>query len=396
MIRRALFICFAAILVVAARADAPIDAVKNRMQAFIDSGDIAGAVTVIGRAGGIVSHEAVGYQDLDSHSPMPKDALFRIASMTKPVTALGIMMLAEEGKLSVDDPVEKHLPEFRGQMLVAEKSKDSVTLKKPSRPIAIRDLLTHTSGMAREFAPGFADLYEKRNRTLAEGVVAFSQRPLEFEPGVKWAYCNPGIDTLGRVIEVLSNIPYEEFLRRRIFEPLGMQDTTFYPSPAQLGRLATTYDRKAGKLVANPFVLIGSPVGARYPVPAGGLFSTGPDLAKLYRMFLQKGSLGDVQLLKPESVATMTKLQTGDLQCGFVPGMGFGFGVGVVKEPQGVTERFSAGSFGHGGAFGTQGWIDPTKDMFVVLLIQRWGLENADASPMRRELQAIAADSIGK
>jgi CubicO group peptidase (beta-lactamase class C family) len=375
-------------------ADSSTDAVKSRMQAFVDSGEIAGAVTVIGRAGGVLSHEAVGYRDLESRTPMALDALFRIASMTKPVTALGIMMLSEEGKLSVDDPVEKHLPEFRGQMLVAAKTNEAVTLKKPGRPVTIRDLLTHTSGLARDFAPGFADLYEKRKQTLAEGVVSFSQRPLEFEPGAKWAYCNPGIDTLGRVIEVLSGIPYEEFLRRRIFEPLGMFDTTFFPSPAQLGRLATTYDRKDGKLVPNPFVLIGSPVGARYPVPAGGLYSTGPDLARLYRMFLNKGSLGDVRILKPESIAMMTKLQTGSLECGFVPGMGFGFGVGVVKEPQGVTENLSAGSFGHGGAFGTQGWIDPNKDLFIVLLIQRWGLPNADASELRRALQALAVSAI--
>src|SRR5262245_6971223 len=319
----------AVVVAISVFADSPSDEVKSRMQSFVDSGEIAGAVTVIGRSGGVLSHEAIGYRDLESRTPMAKDSLFRIASMTKPVTALGIMLLAEEGKLSVDDPVEKHLSEFRGQMLVATKNNDAVTLKKPSRPVTIRDLLTHTSGVARDFAPGFADLYETRNRTLAEGVVSFSQRPLEFEPGAKWAYCNPGIDTLGRVIEVLSGIPYEEFLRRRIFEPLGMFDTTFYPSPAQLGRLATTYDRKDGKLVANPFVLIGSPVGARYPVPAGGLYSTGPDLAKLYRMFLNKGSLGDVRIVKPESIATMTKLQTGNLECGFVPGMGFGFGVGV-------------------------------------------------------------------
>jgi CubicO group peptidase (beta-lactamase class C family) len=271
-----------------------------------------------------------------------------------------------------------------------------VTLKKPARPVTIRDLLTHTSGMMRDFAPGLTDLYTSRNRTLAEGVLVFSQRPLEFEPGTKWAYCNPGIDTLGRIVEVLANQPYEEFLRRRIFEPLGMIDTTFYPSAGQLGRLAVTYELKDGRLVANPYALFGSPVGAKYPVPAGGLCSTGSDLARLYRMFLQKGSLGDVHIVKPETLATMTKLQTGDLECGFVPGMGFGFGVGVVKEPQGVTERLAAGSFGHGGAFGTQGWIDPSKDLFVILLIQRWGLPNADASPMRRELQALAASAIGK
>src|SRR5262249_39625753 len=154
------------------------------------------------------SHEAVGYQDLEAKRPMPKDALFRIASMTKPVTAIGIMMLVEEGKLAVEDPVEKHLPEFRGQMLVAGRSKDAEMLTKPSRPITVRDLLTHTSGLPGGPPPGLADLYLKRTHTLAEGVIAFSQRPLGFEPGAKWEYCNAGIDTLGRIIEVLSGDSY--------------------------------------------------------------------------------------------------------------------------------------------------------------------------------------------
>jgi CubicO group peptidase (beta-lactamase class C family) len=372
-------------------AEPPVMAVKNRMQAFVDQGQIAGAVTVIGRGDGVLSHEAVGFQNLEARTPMAKDSLFRIASMTKPITAIGILMLAEEGKLSVDDEVEKHLAEFRGQMLVASRNVETVILKKPSRPITIRDLLTHTSGMERDFPQGLGNVYSERRRTLAEAVIACSQRPLESEPGSKWAYCNPGIDTLGRIIEVISGQAYEEFLRKRIFEPLGMTDTTFFPTTEQLQRLATTYEQKDGRLVPNPFVLIGSPVGAKHPVPAGGLYSTGGDLAKLYRMLLDLGSIGNVRILKPESVAAMTKLQTGDLVCGFVPGMGFGFGVGVVKVPQGVTEHLSAGSFGHGGAFGTQGWIDPVKGAFVVLLIQRWGLENADASPIRRELQALAS-----
>jgi CubicO group peptidase (beta-lactamase class C family) len=395
MIRR-LSVAALVVFVISARADAPLDAVKGRMQSFIDSGEIAGAVTVIGRAGGVLSYEAVGFQDLESRTPMAKESLFRIASMTKPITSLAIMMLVEQHKVQLDDPVAKYLPEFLGQQMVAEKTNSSVTLKKPYRPVTVRDLLTHTSGLAREFPPGLADLYTKRNHTLAEGVLVFSQRPLEFEPGSRWVYCNPGIDTLGRIVEVVSAQPFEEFLHKRIFEPLGMKDTTFYPTAEQLSRLATTYDRKDGKLVANPFGFIGSPVGAKYCVPSAGLFSTGADLAKLYRMLLNKGTLDGVRILDASCVAEMTRLQTGDLECGFVPGMGFGLGCGVVKEPQGVTERLSKGSFGHGGAFGTQGWMDPNKDFFAVLLIQRLGLPNADASPMRRELQALAADAIGK
>jgi CubicO group peptidase (beta-lactamase class C family) len=377
--------------------------VRARMQAFVDQGEIAGAVTVFGRAGGVLSHEAVGSQSLETRTPMPKDALFRIASMTKPVTAMGVMILAEEGKLSVTDPVEQHLPEFRGQLIVADGSMrdalsgtGSVTLKKPPRAITIRDLLTHTSGLPGQFPPGLSDIYVKRNRTLADGVLAISQRPLEFTPGSRWAYCNPGIDTLGRVIEVCSGQSYEDFLRARIFGPLGMDDTTFYPTPPQRDRLAMTYDRKGnGPLTPNPSSLIAlPPPGSKYPVPAGGLFSTGADLTKLYRMMLGRGALNGTRVLKPESVAEMTRVQTGELKTGFVDGMGFGYGWGVVRQPQGVTEALSAGSYGHGGAFGTQGWLDPHRDLFVVLLIQRTGLPNGDASPMRKELQAVAAAAV--
>jgi CubicO group peptidase (beta-lactamase class C family) len=373
-------------------------AVRARMQAFVDQGDIAGAVTVIGRKDAVLSHEAVGSQSLEAQRPMAKDSLFRIASMTKPVTAGGIMILADEGKLSVEDKVEKHLPEFRGQMLVAARSGagDVVVLKKPPRPITLRDLLTHTSGLPGGYPPALADLYVKRDRTLAEGILVMSQQPLTFEPGSKWSYCNTGIDTLGRIIEAVSGKPYEEFLRERVFEPLGMTDTTFFPTPAQRERLAVTYGKSNGRLVPSPNTLIALPANARYPIPAGGLYSTGADLAKLYQMMLNGGTLNGKRILSPESVAAMTKVQTGDLKCGFVDGMGFGFGWGVVKEPQGVTEKLSAGSFGHGGAFGTQGWIDPKQDLFVVLLIQRTGIQNSDASPMRRELQALAVDAVRK
>jgi CubicO group peptidase (beta-lactamase class C family) len=373
-----------------------LSAIRERMQAFVDRQDIAGAVTVVGQQQGIVSQEAVGSLRLDPRQPMPRDALFRIASMTKPITAIGIMILADEGKLSVEDPVEKHLPEFRGQMLVAKRAEGTVTLKKPARPITLRDLLTHTSGLPGGMPVGLSDLYVKRNHTLAEAVMAFSQRPLDFEPGSRWAYCNAGIDTLGRVIEVVSGQGYEDFLRKRVFEPLGMVDTTFYPTPEQLKRAAATYDRKDGKLIAPRNAIIGPPAGARYPIPAGGLYSTGADLAKLYRMMLGRGSLGGKRILSPESVAAMTKVQTGDLKAGFVPGMGHGLGWGVVRTPEGVTRMLSPGSYGHGGAFGTQAWIDPQKDLFIVLLIQRTGLPNADASKMREELQDVAVSALKK
>jgi CubicO group peptidase (beta-lactamase class C family) len=370
--------------------------IRAVMQPFVDAGDISGAVTVVGRKDAIVSYEAIGLQNLETRTPMARDTLFRIASMTKPITAIGIMILADEGRLKAEDPVEKYLPEFRGQMLVAERKPDMITLKKPARPITLRDLLTHTSGLQTDFRPGLTDLYIKRNHTLAEGVMAFSQRPLDFEPGSKWAYCNPGIDTLGRIIEVVSHQFYEDFLRTRIFQPLGMTATTFYPTDGQLERAAVTYGKQNGKLVPTPNTIIGSPVGARYAVPAGGLYSTGSDLAKLYQMMLNRGTLGSTRILSPEGVATMTKVQTGDLECGFVPGMSFGYGWAVVREPKDVTYMLSPGSYGHGGAFGTQAWLDPTRDLFVVLLIQRTGLPNSDASSMRKALQEAAVSIIKK
>jgi CubicO group peptidase (beta-lactamase class C family) len=321
---------------------------------------------------------------------MRPDTLFRIASMTKPITAIGIMMLADEGKLAVDDPVEKHLPEFRGQMMVAERSGDTITLKKPPRPITLRDLLTHTSGLPGSPPTGLSDLYARRNLTLAEVVMAYSQRPLEFAPGSKWAYCNAGIDTLGRVIEAVSGQSYESFLKQRLFDPLGMVDTTFYPTPEQLRRAAATYDSKDGSLRAVSYPLFGPPEGAKYPIPAGGLYATVPDLAKLYRMMLNRGTADGRRYLSESSVDAMTQVQTGDLKTGFTEGMGFGLGWGVVRDPSGVTARLSPGTYGHGGAFGTQAWIDPHAGRFLILMIQRVGLANGDASEIRREIQEVA------
>jgi CubicO group peptidase (beta-lactamase class C family) len=369
-------------------------AIAPRMQKFVDEGVVAGVVTVVGNSQGVAHHEAVGWQDLETRRPMPKDALFRIASMTKPITAIGILQLHEAGKLSVEDPVEKYLPEFKGQMLIERREEGRLVLKRPSRPITIRDLLTHTSGLPGGFPPGLSDLYFRRNYSLAEATCIQSQRPLEFEPGTRWAYCNAGIDTLGRIIEVVSGQSYEAYLAQHLFQPLGMVDTTFYPSEQQLARLATMYAQREGKLVPAGYVLVGPPQGARHPIPAAGLFSTGSDLARLYQALLLKGQLGGTRILRPETVELMTQVHTGELVTGFTPGMGFGFGWGVIRQPQGVHEMLSAGTFGHGGAFGTQGWIDPHKDMFVILLIQRTGLPNSDASELRRELQRLAVEAI--
>src|SRR5947209_5998128 len=376
------------------RAGGSLAAIRSKMQEYVDRGEIAGAVTLVGRHDAVLDLSTVGSADLDKHRPMTQETIFRIASMTKPITAIGIMMLVDEGKLSVEDSVEKHLPEFRGQMLVAsrDKSAGTETLKKPRRPITVRDLLTHTSGLPG-WPPGLADIYRKRDRTLAEGILVVSQRPLDFEPGSKWAYCNTGIDTLGRIIEVVGGQAYEDFLRSRLFDPLGMTDTTFYPTQAQRDRVAVTYGKKDGRLVAGKTSIIELPAHARYAIPAGGLYSAAPDLAKLYEMMLNRGTFGGRRYLSETAVEAMTRVQT-DLNTGFVGGMDWGFGWGVVRDPKDVTESLSPGSYGHGGAFGTQVWIDPVKDLFTVLLIQRDGLANSDGTAMRRDLQNLAAAMV--
>ncbi len=369
---------------------------QPKLQEFVDKNVVAGAVVAVGTHRGLELVEVAGYQNLSQKLPMRPDAMFRIASMTKPVTALAIMILVDEGKVSVDDAVEKHLPEFKGQMILtaADKETGAITLKKPSRAITIRDLLTHTSGLPGGFPDGIADLYFKRQLTLGEAVAISSQRPLDFEPGTKWSYCNAGIDTLGRIVEVVSKSSYEDFLQNRIFEPLGMWDTTFYPTDNQLTRLAGLYDIKEGKLHDVGFQLLGPTKSAKHPIPAGGLYSTVEDLGRLYQVMLLRGAIGELRIVSEKSVAEMTKDQVPGLTAGFTPNIGMGLGWQVTRQPNGVHAMLSSGTFGHGGAFGTQGWIDPEKDLFVILLIQRLGIANADASDIRREVQQLIVDAI--
>jgi CubicO group peptidase (beta-lactamase class C family) len=169
---------------------------------------------------------------------MNTDGLFWIASMSKPITATALMMLVDEGKLRLDDPVEKYLPEFRGQMVVAEKDKDHVVLKKPAHAITVRNILSHTSGLV-----GRSPLERELDLlSLREGVITYGLSPLQFEPGSKYEYCNPGINTAGRLVEVLSGMPYEDFLQKRLFDPLGMKDTTFWPNDEQVKRLTKSYN----------------------------------------------------------------------------------------------------------------------------------------------------------
>ena len=365
--------------------------IPKRMQEFVADGTISGAVTLVARHSQVVSLEAVGLADIAHQKPMRTDDLFWIASMTKPITSLAVLMLQDEGRLSVEDAVEKHLPEFKSQWMIEEKSDQALKLKRPPRPVTLRDLLTHTSGLGDVSAP-------RPDCSLAELVMAYSQQPLRFPPGSKWEYSNAGINTLGRIVEVASGQKYEDFLRRRIFSPLGMRDTTFWPGAGQLKRLAKSYkpaqNGRGLEETEISFIKGGLSDHRRTPFPAGGLFSTARDLSCFYQMMLDGGTFKGQRLLSPAAVEQMTRPQTGDIRTGFVDGMSFGFGFAVVKTPAGVTAMLSPGTFGHGGAYATQSWADPQKDLILVLMIQRAGFPNGDNSPVRRAFQEAAVAAI--
>ena len=335
------------------------------MNAFVTSGSIAGAVTLVEHQGKIVHLAATGYSDIAAKTPMETGAIFEIMSMTKPFTGVAIMMLAEEGRLSISDPLEKHLPEFRGVQL-----EEGGKLRAPARKITLHDLMTHTSGLPEYGPPALAELYTKFDHTLAEVTLLNSQLSLKFEPGTKWQYSNPGLAALGRVIEVISGQPYEEFLAKRIFSPLGMKDSFIFPKPAQYARIAHVYGAATGKLVDYGDAIYRK--GGKYAMPEGGMYSTATDLAAFYRMVLNGGLHNGKRLLSKASIDTMTMLHTGAIDpAGHSPGMGYGLTWTVGKDARSTTALLDQATYGHGGAFGTDAFIDPKKDLIGILLIQR-------------------------
>ena len=348
-----------------------------RMKQFIDQGKAAGIVTLVARNGSIAALDAVGYTDIETRKPMQVDNIFQIHSMTKPVVVMAAMILMEQGLLALNDPVEKYLPEFRGQWVVDEKTPERLTLRRPARPVSIRDLMTHTSGMSLNPPAGIQELHGALNKTLNETVLVESQQPLEFEPGTKWQYSNTGIAALARVVEVLSGTSFEKFLDEKIFRPLEMKDTYIYPPREKHDRMPTAYILKDGKPVKYTADPLGEGAmkfreGAKYPLPEGGIYSTASDLYVLYQMMLNKGQHNGIRILSPASVAAMTMVQTGDLKTG-QPGAGWGLGWFVVKDSAQAGSLFPIGTYGHGGRYGTFCFIDPTNDLIGIFMIHREG-----------------------
>lgn len=364
--------------------------IGSAMEEMISRREIAGAVTMVVTADRVLHREATGAADMAAGRPMPADALFWIASMTKPVTGAAILVLQDEGKLSVDDPVARHIPEF-------------AALKAPSgRPagLTIAQILSHTSGLGEASGPAAMEA-----RTLADLVPVWLAARMQFEPGSQWRYCQSGINLAGRIVEVVSGKSFDAFVRERIFDPLGMKDATFYPDEGQRSRIATAYARKkdTGALEPAPArAEFGRP--GRPPLGNAGMFCTADDYARFCQMLLGGGVRDGKRVLSAKAVKVLSSVVTGDLPTGFFQndtfgkrGANYGWGIGtcVLKAPHaGAAEVLSAGSYGHGGAWGTQAWIDPVKGVAYILMVQRDNFPNSDASEVRVAFQRAAAAAL--
>ena len=383
--RRLIALVLVCLLTVPAFAAEPpvVGSIRVAMETFVKEKKAAGIVTLVMHNGKLIHLDAVGQADIEAGKPMKADTLFWIASMTKPMTGTALAILEDEGKLSADDPVSKYIPAFKDVKLEG---------KAPSRPITLRDLMTHSSGIGE--ARGAQSV---AGATLEDIANAIAAQPMKFEPGTKWSY-GSGLTVIGRVIEVVSGKPYDVFLKERIFDPLGMKDTTFNLSDAQLKRIARSYKPNAGKdgleRVDNRYV-IDDPSQKQTPNPSGGLFSTAHDLARFYQMVAQWGELDSKRIVSEPAAKRMTSMLLDEsITTGFTPGNSWGYGFCVVREPQGVTGMLSPGSCGHGGAHGTQSWCDPRRQIVFIMLVQRTGFGNGDASEIRHALQELAVKHV--
>jgi CubicO group peptidase (beta-lactamase class C family) len=374
--------------------------IPQQMKSFIDRQTVAGAVTLVAHGSDIVEFDAAGMADMEADRPMRKDTIFQIMSMTKPVTAIGIMMLAEEGKLALRDPVDLYLPEFHSLKVATTVGPDAARLSIPNHAITIRDLLTHTAGI-QDYPgpPGIQDYAQTMSVPLDEVVKALAKQPLLFQPGTQWSYSSPGIEILGRIIEVCSGEKYVDYITEHVLRPLGMKDSFFFPPADKVDRISMVYAHKDGKLVRAPAsILGGDPAkhrqGAVFPAPGWGLYSTAEDLLHLYRMMLNDGVYEGHRYLSPFSVHVMTEPQTTGIQpVGWMRGTDYGLAWEVVTDPLGELAGHTVGSYGHGGAFGTQGWIDPNNDLISILLIQG---SDGGAESMTNVFLNMAESSVGK
>lgn len=365
------------------------------LQPYVDRGTLAGAVVLVADHEQLLGLEAVGYADLETQRLMQTDDLFWVASMNKPITATAAMMLVDQGLLDVDVPVEQYLPEFRGQMVIAAEGPDHRLLHPPAHPVTVRNLLSHTGGLISK-SP-LEQTQPLDVLSLREAVLSFALSPLKWQPDIRYEYCNPGITTIGRLIEVLAEQPYEEFLQERLFDPLGMSETTFWPTETQCERLATSYRQNDdGRLEPMEIGYLTYPLSdrSRQPYPGGGLFSTAADLLRFGQMVLNEGELDGRRYLSPAAVRQMTSNQIGELVVNADnEHAGYGFGWSARRRPE---EPDTWYPFGHGGAYGTNLTIDPPRDLVTVYLVQHCGYGNDDGGELQPAFQQAVKEALGR
>ena len=380
-ITRALFLLVSVLALPAQLfAEAPLSA-SGLLQPFVEKHELAGAVALVADKDKVLAVETVGFADIAGGKKMAADSVFWIASQSKPMTATAVMMLVDEGKISLDAPVEKYLPEFRGQMVVAEKDGEHALLRKPTHPITVREVLNHMSGMPFKSAIEVPTL---DGLPLAAAVRSYAMTPLQTEPGTHYQYSNAGINTAARILEVVSGMAYEDFMQKRLFEPLGLKETTFWPTTEQAARVAKSYRPDAAKtgldeIPVNQLIYPLSDRVRRFPMPAGGLFSTAQDTALFCRMLLNGGELNGKRFLSEASFKELTKRQTPD----------------TVKDSYGLGFSVGGDSFGHGGAHATNMEIRTSKGLVIVWMVQHSGFPG-DGGKAQGVFKNWAIERFGK
>ena len=359
-----------------------LDRIESKMNAYVGTGNIPGMITVVARHGKVTYFKASGMMDVDTKKPMSKDAIFRIASMSKPITSVAIMILFEEGHFLLTDPVSKFIPEFSNpQVIVKSTSSDGSVLIPAKSEITIRHLLNHTSGITD--GTGLQEKYYKEagiiggeassKGTIGDMVKKLGPLPLICHPGEEFHY-SLSTDVLGYLVEVISKMPLDEFLKKRIYEPLGMTDTYFSLPAAKFPRLAGMYKvNPDGKLVKSPKNM-NSPVVQTYFSGGGGIMTTASDYVRFAQMLLNKGELDGKRILSRKTIELMTTNSIGDkfIRESFRPGQGdkFGYGFGIRTERGVYDELESIGSFGWDGAYYTRFWVDPKEELIGIFLTQ--------------------------
>ena len=353
------------------------------LQGYVDGGRLAGAVAIVARRGKIAYLESVGYRDKESGAPMTTDAVFRIASQTKALASVGVMLLQEEGRLLITDPVGKYLPEFMETTVAEPDGSGGYEVVPAKRPITIRDLLTHTAGISYGNGPAadkwaeagitgwyFAD----RDEAVGDVMARLAELPLDGHPGEAWIY-GYNTDILGAMIEKISGQTLGEFLGERLFGPLGMDDTHFFLPAGKVDRLATVYsatDAGGIERAPDPGHMVGQGAyvdGPRRSFSAGaGLVSTASDYARFLQMMLNGGEFNGVRVLSRKTVESMTVGHTGGIP--FRPGQSFGLGFSVVEDPAALGLPASVGEFAWGGAYHSTYWVDPAEELVVAYMTQ--------------------------